>query len=34
MGVNKYFAGPVKKTTDKKTIQIDNVETKAETAIY
>ena len=28
-GVNRNFAGPTKRTTGRKTMQMDNVETKA-----
>jgi hypothetical protein len=31
--VKRYFAGPVRKTTGTKTMQIDSVETKAGVAI-
>ena len=32
-GVKRYFAGPVRNTTETKTIQMASVETKAGTAI-
>ena len=33
-GVNRYAAGPVRNTTGTKTMQIDNVDTNAGTAIW